>query len=147
MTAQATESLLYKGEKVRMRTLPLTQYFVMMGIQPEFQAKTSACWRAYIGSWEIALDRLYLIGINADYEDDRSATLGDFFPGYEERVFAHWFSGVVSIPRGALLEYVHGGFASKYEMDLLITIENGVVVDTYIRDNRKAVSVEKNNYE
>ena len=51
-------------------------------------------------------------------------------------LFAHWFSGVLRVPRGKLLQYVHMGFATVYEQELHIKIENGVVMETTVVDNR-----------
>jgi hypothetical protein len=62
-------------------------------------------------------------------------TLDSLFPGFPERVFAHWYSGVLSIPQGAMTQYVHMGYLSTYERDLFIAVENGVVVDTQLRIN------------
>ena len=64
------------------------------------------------------------------------AALEDFFPGYPERVFAHWFSGELRCPRGELLEYVHAGFASRYAETLVFTVERGVVKGQHCIDNR-----------
>jgi hypothetical protein len=50
-------------------------------------------------------------------------------------VFAHWFSGRLRIPQGKLLEYVHGGYASTYERDVLLTLKNGVVISQEVRVN------------
>ena len=50
-----------------------------------------------VGECEITLDRLYLIGISANYDDGSEVTLGSLFPGYKSRVFAHWYSGVLII--------------------------------------------------
>jgi hypothetical protein len=47
-------------------------------------------------------------------------------------VFAEWFSGELRIPEGDLVEYDHMGYASRYERNLLISVENGVVVGTRI---------------
>jgi len=138
MTAQFSEILHHKGEKLSMRVTPLSDYFVLMGISPEFQDISTACWRCYVGEWEITLDRLYLIGIRATYKDGTVVTLGSLFPGYDSRVFAHWYSGVLSIPQGDLVEYVHMGFASVYERDLLISVEQGVIVDTQVRVNSES---------
>ena len=41
---------------------------------------------------------------------------------------AEWYSGVLRIPKGEVLEYVHGGYGSKFERDLFITIEKGNVI-------------------
>ena len=135
MTAQFSEILHYKGEKLSMRVTPLSDYFVLMGLRPDFQIRSTACWRCYVGEWEITLDRLYLVGISANYDDGTEVTLASLFPGYESRVFANWYSGVLSIPQGDLVEYVHMGYASVYEKDLLIFVEKGMIVDTQLRVN------------
>ena len=135
MTAQFSEILHYKGEKLSMRVTPLSDYFVLRGMRPDFRICSTACWRCYVGEWDITLDRLYLIGISAHYEDGTEVTLGSLFPGYDSRVFANWYSGVLSIPQGDLVEYVHMGYASVYERDLLISVDQGVIVDTQVRVN------------
>ena len=140
MTAQFSEILHYKGEKLSMRATPLSDYFVLMGMRPDFQVRSTACWRCYVGEWEISLDRLYLIGISANYDDGTEVTLGSLFPGYDSRVFANWYSGVLSIPQGDLVQYVHMGFSSVYERDLLISVEQGVIVDLQVRVNGESSS-------
>ena len=57
------------------------------------------------------------------------------FPGYPERVFAHWYSGRIRVPRGKLLKYVHAGYASIYERDLLLDFERGVLVASMEKHN------------
>ena len=140
MTAQFSEILHYKGEQLSMRVTPLSDYFVLMGLKPDFRICSTACWRCYVGEWDITLDRLYLIGISAHYEDGTEVMLGSLFPGYDSRVFAHWYSGVLSIPQGDLVEYVHMGVASVYERDVLISVEQGVIVDTQVRVNSEQSS-------
>jgi len=44
-----------------------------------------------------------------------------------EPIFASWFSGILRIPRGELLCYIHMGFGSVYERELLIKIVKGEV--------------------
>ena len=140
MTAQATEVLHYKGEQLSMRTEPLSDYFAQMGHQPEFQDQSTACWRGYVGQWEILLDRLYLVGISATYADGTGVGLDSLFPGFADRVFAHWYTGVINIPKGKLIKYVHMGYLSQYEQDLFLAVENGIVVETQLRDNTQATS-------
>jgi len=135
MTAQVTEVLHYKGEQLSMRTEPLSDYFAQMGLNPQFQRSSTACWRRYVGRWEILLDRLYLVGLSATYVDGTAVTLDSLFPGFEDRVFAHWYTGVINIPQGKMTQYVHMGYASRYERELFLAIENGIVVQTQLRDN------------
>jgi len=140
MTAQITEVLQYKGEQLSMRTEPLADYFAQTGLQPDFQKQSTACWRGYIGQWEILLDRLYLVGISATYDDGTEGTLDSLFPGFTDRVFAHWYTGVLNIPKGKLTRYVHMGYLSRYEQDLFLAVENGVVIETQLRNNGQAIA-------
>lgn len=74
-------------------------------------------------------------------EDGTEATVGAIFPGFPDRVFAHWYSGAVGairIPQGKQIKYVHMGYASTFERDLLLDIERGVVRNTRVRHNGKA---------
>jgi hypothetical protein len=144
MTAQLSDSLEYRGETLRLTTLALSSYWTISGSKNspaaadgrEFADMGTWCWRRHTARWRIEMDHLYLIAINATYEDGAAATLEDFFPGYPERVFAHWFSGELRCPLGALLEYVHAGFASRYAETLVITVERGVVKGQRYIDNR-----------
>ena len=87
---------------------------------------STACWREYVGSWEIKDERLFLTDVTGRLE----------LSG-EDPLFADWFSGALRIPRGKQLQYIHMGFESVYEYDLIIYVENGVVTNTEIIDNRK----------
>jgi hypothetical protein len=140
MTAQIAEKLLYQGEQVAMCTNPLSDYFAMGGFNPRFESMSTALWRGYVGGWEIVDDRLYLVSLDGTLEDGTDATLETVFPGFPDRVFAHWYSGTVRIPQGKQLEYVHMGYASKFEQDLFLEIERGVVVATRVRQNGVAES-------
>ena len=50
-------------------------------------------------------------------------------------MFAHWYSGQVRLPMGQQLKYVHGGYGSTYEQDLLIDFDQGVVTQSTLRHN------------
>ncbi len=91
---------------------------------PSF-VNSTACWRRYVGTWEVRGGRLYLTGVVGCYEM-RGA----------EPILAEWFSGLLHIPRGELLKYIHMGFESVYEQDLYVRIEGGVVVESWTVDNR-----------
>jgi len=112
MTAQIAERLRYQGEDVAMCTNPLSDYFAMGGTNPRFESNCTALWRGYVGSWEIIDDRLYLICLNGTLEDGTEASLETIFPGFPDRVFAHWYSGTIRLPQGKQLEYVHMGTAA-----------------------------------
>ena len=79
--------------------------------------------------------RLCLVGINAAAFRDEPVLLARLFPGYGDRVFAHWYSGTLRVPQGRQLKYVHMGYASTYERDLMLQIERGVLRGTWVRHN------------
>ena len=144
MTAQLSDALEYMGETMRLTTLPLSAYWTISGsnksletvLKQQFADTGTWCWRRHTARWRIEQDHLYLVAINATYEDGSKVALEDFFPGYPQRVFAHWFSGQLHCPRGELLEYVHAGFASRYAEELLIQVERGVITGQQLQDNR-----------
>jgi len=115
--------------------LPLFQYFKLGGNEPKFKSTCTALWRGYVGSWEIIDKRLYLVKLKGALKDGTVASLETVFPGFPERVFAHWYCGTIRIPEGKILEYKHMGFGSTYEKDLLIEIEQGVVKEVNIKQN------------
>jgi hypothetical protein len=145
MTAQATDCLRYRGELLRIFTLPLET------LPPERRRSfmptgNSANWRGYVALWEIRDDRLYLADIrgsicNAPVDPGakvkacgahhygtcalRDARTSDFSAGSEEPIFADWFTGDITAARGKLVNYVHMGFESRYEGYLMLTFAAG----------------------
>ena len=136
MTAQFSEALDIDGEIVGMFTNPLDSYFSLGGKRPAFDCHSfSALWRGYVGTWEIVSERLYLIKLTGNLEGGAEATLVDVFPCYPDRVFAHWYTGTLRIPKGKQLKYVHMGYATSFEKDLLIDVERGVLQERRLREN------------
>ena len=80
-------------------------------------------------------DRLYLVGINAAAFRDEPVPLERLFPGDGDRVFAHWCSGTPRVPQGVQLKYVHMGYASTYERELMLQVERGVLCGSWVRHN------------
>ena len=134
MTAQSRERLLYKGEEVGMTAEPLNQY-LKNGNDIGFVFTNTACWRGYRGKWEIMEGKLYLIEITGSTHY-AVVDLNYLFPG-QEKVFASWFSGEISIPQGEMLKYVHMGYGSIYEKDLVLKFEEGVLLEEKVIDNRE----------
>jgi hypothetical protein len=141
MTAQTPENLIYQGEQLTVCTEPLARFPGIYPVQPPYEYPSTSLWRGYIGTWSIESDRLYLKALQRWRHEDGQLTvvgLEDLFPGYPNGVFAHWFTGELRCPRGALLKYVHGGYLSKYEEDLFISVKRGVVIDERIVRNGTA---------
>lgn len=139
MTAQVTEKLIIDGKKLAMCSEPL-RIILLQNKGPQFMAQCSACWRGYVGTWEIKKDsdekkRLYLISINGSLKSGEEASLEKLFPGNPKGVFAHWFSGTIRCPDGKLLNYVHGGYASTYEKDYFYEFDKGVLTGESVVEN------------
>lgn len=135
LTAQTPEKILLDGEMLDLCTEPLGHYFYFGGTQPDFAPRATSCWRSYIGTWEIRNGRLYLVGIDAKHRDRNPVKLEDIFPGYPERVFAHWFTGILRCPRGPMLAYEHMGYGSVFEEDILLYVKQGVLMSREVRTN------------
>jgi len=142
-TAQMPERITYEGETGSLFTNPLESYFTKDNPRPPFAAPHTACWRGYVGSWEIREDTLFLAGIQAWIRDgDGKAAPVAFeavFPGKRAPVKAEWFTGTLRIPRGKPIRYVHMGYQTVYEEEVLLRIEKGNVVSRQRIDNRNKV--------
>lgn len=132
MTAQIAESILYQGTHYGMFSQPLDDYFKQRSINPKLDVGScTALWRGYVGSWEIDNEKLYLTQLldsNGLFKGTSLIDIDTFFTDVESRVFANWFTGVLKIPQGKRIRYVHYGFASQFERTLLLTIEKGKLI-------------------
>lgn len=136
MTAQIAEKLIYGDKEIPLFSNPLSLYVKQTGLS--FESPHTACWRGYVGTWEIietlGVERLYLVGLTAYHSFEEAVGLSDVFPGCD-KVFAHWFTGELRCPQSELLNYVHGGYASTYEYDLLMEFKQGVLINKHARHN------------
>ena len=137
MTAQLSEALIMDDERHRLFETPLDDYFRLMRMESPFPSGCSACWRGYLGTWELTNGRLYLTRLGAEMGEASSITIADLFPGFPDRVFAHWFSGCLRLPQGEQIEYIHMGFSRQHERDLFIDIRQGCEIGRRIVDNTR----------
>jgi hypothetical protein len=142
-TAQIPERIVYEGTEGFLFTNPLESYFSKENPRPEFASPHTACWRGYVGAWEIREDTLYLSDIKAWMrdEDGKAAPVGfeKVFPGKTKPLKAEWFTGTLRIPRGKPIKYVHMGYQTIYEYDVFLRVEAGKVIDRQMVDNRNKV--------
>lgn len=135
MTAQIPENLIYEGYRTTMNFcpfLPEDHPRIVELSREEIKREnihpmifSTACWRQYVGTWEVKNGQFYLVHLTGKYK-----ILGD------DPIPADWFSGVLKIPVGKILHYVHMGFGTVYEREIFVTIEKGKVVDVRVKDNR-----------
>jgi hypothetical protein len=138
VTAQIHELLVLDGEWTSMAfvpPLPRRHPRIATASREKQQAAASpvlystACWRGYRGTWEIRDGRLSLIALEGRLELTANGPL-----------FADWVSGVLRVPRGPILRYVHMGFGSVFEQELQIVVEGGLERQRRLIDNRNPAS-------
>lgn len=139
MTAQAHEILILDGEDTSMMTCPrlpknhprLIREF-NHGWARRNVTRSTACWRKYIGTWEIRNDTFFLRSV-----------IGAYLLRGDEPLKADWYSGTLRVPRGERIQYVHMGFGSVYEEELYIRIRRGRVVTRNLRNRTQGHHVLK----
>jgi hypothetical protein len=137
MTAQFPDRIVFNGEELKLLGEPFTEWLETKFKGPFwrgvfgyniFLTDNTACRRGYTATWKIEGGRLFLIEIRGELEaTGKQATLNYFFPDAGASVFADWFSGTLRVAGGDCVEYVHGGWLSKYEREIYLLVENGVV--------------------
>ena len=144
MTAQIRDVLIYKDHEYLLASEPLYPYLKGSGIV--LVKMSTACHRGYVAKWLIEEDRLYLVEFEANIpksntedrrllkEDIRTVGLDYLFPN-QDKVHAGWFSGVLCVPHGEMIRYVHQGYASIYEKELYLRFVNGKLVSWREVDN------------
>lgn len=139
MTAQVREILFYNGEKHFLSSEPLKPLLEIIGDDnpfPKPRICSTACWRGYVGTWEIVENKLFLVGLRGFPEENKELSLDNIFPNLN-KVFAEWFSGEIKIPQGKMLHYEHMGYMSIYEKDLFFKFRKGNLVAKREVDNTK----------
>ncbi|HLM02269.1 MAG TPA: hypothetical protein VK400_14555 [Pyrinomonadaceae bacterium] len=153
-TGQAPDVLLYDGKVYDLFSNPLEAFYKNEKDRPKFFSSpnggsSSANWRGYVAYWEIEADSLNLKAIDSWLCEGKAwetaVGRGDcnkadvkklFGNGYaQNKVFADWFSGELRIPDGKQLQYVHMGYGSVYERDILISVKQGKIIEKKIIDN------------
>lgn len=128
MTAQKHEILFINGKRVGMAycpPLPKNDSRVKLVYPIEIEYASTNCWRGYVGTWMIRGDKFYLRNL-----------LGAYSLESEKPIHADWVNAVLRVPRGEMLYYIHMGYASIFEREILIKIEKGVATRVKMIDNR-----------
>ena len=144
MTAQVKDIIIYKGEKSGLCNNPLEQLWRMESFErPQFNLRSTANWRGYIATWEIKDDTLYLLDIKED-DPDNPRELIDIFPEtLGKPVNAWWYTGRLRIVQGKTVNYIHGGYASRYKKEIYLTVRKGEVKDRQIKSFQKEDFIDK----
>jgi hypothetical protein len=151
-TSQAPDVLIYDNKIYDLFANPLESFYTKRNNRPPFRIRpdvmgSSSNWRGYVATWEIKDEVLYLRAIDAwicdsdEYVTDKckKADLREIFGEscLKGKVRATRFSGHLRIPDGKLLHYVHMGYGSVYEREIILAVESGKVIGKTAVDNTK----------
>ena len=116
---------------------PLEDFWNDQQPKPVTLTQTSlACWRGYVGTWEIIKDKLHLLRLerheikpkdDSFVEQTVTLPLQTFF-GQDGPIPADWFSGVLRVARGDVIMQVNAGYASVYEEDVFFVVDHGKII-------------------
>lgn len=132
-TAQYPDKIIYNGKEYMLHSNPLEPYFEKFpDKRPKGGIISSAFWRGYVATFEIADKRMILKDVEIQvpkkntesFEIEWKSALSTVFPENKKPVI-DWFSGLLVIPHGEMVNYVHMGYGSTYENYILLEIAAG----------------------
>lgn len=133
-TAQDGDRLIWNGDTLTLFANPLELRKDIQRLRPKLfggreAGMNTGCWRGYIAEW-IVLDRkIYLNNIySCSYmEDGIKADLQALFGSEFKngKVKADWLTDTLIAPKGRIVHYVHDGYQSFFEKELMLVFENG----------------------
>ena len=135
-TGQISDKIIYKGEKYSLNTNPLESFFEKNpGLRPEPDVMSTALWRGYVATFEIQDNQLFVNDISIEVDDTLNGSdktkwisaLNQVFPG-QKQIKVDWMTGLLVIPNGKLVNYVHMGYASTYKNYIILEIDKGNLV-------------------
>lgn len=136
-TAQFSDQIVIDGRTEQLFTEPLQDAF---RADPELQQnlmsrisenRCTAARRGYVATWEIRANELYLVTVQVDPCSGHTwVPLEELFPGATGTVKATWFSGMLTVPQGNQIEYMHMEYESRYERYLFLDIDKGNVTSS-----------------
>lgn len=133
-TAQAPDKIFYNGKEYKLHSNPMEEYFKKF---PEKKPKSgvisSALWRGYIATFEITENNLFLKDIvimdlsKTDRKSSQAAwtsVLSQVVTD-DKKLKIDWLTGLLVLPHGEIVNYVHMGYGTTYENYILLEIDKG----------------------
>lgn len=147
-TAQASDILIFENEIKELFTNPLGQLFLQKEevrnkfdkIFSNYKALIStACLRGYIAKFAIKNDYLYVIDVfitisvspkdkSEVFDTEKISIFSELFET-DIPVVCDFFTGVLTIPQGNMINYIHGGYLSEFEEYILIKVNSGKIIE------------------
>lgn len=133
-TAQAPDKVIYDGKEYSLHSNPMEDYFRKF---PEKKPKTeiisTALWRGYIATFEF-VDKILILkdiqitvrkkGDENSFATEWKSVISGVVPE-GEKLKIDWMSGILVLPYGKIVNYVHMGYGSTYENYILLEVASG----------------------
>lgn len=133
-TAQYPDKIIYNGQEYMLHSNPMEAYFEKNpSKKPKSGIISSALWRGYVATFVIDGNKLLLKDIqimvrkhtaDGSFETEWKSVVADVVPK-SETLKIDWFTGLLVLPHGKQVNYVHMGYGSTYEKYILIEISSG----------------------
>lgn len=133
-TGQEPDRIIYKGQEYMLFSNPLETYFKKYpDKRPTRGFESTDLWRGYIATFEVRNNRLFLKDIQIEVADSASSekykgkwisVLNEVFPN-RKNIKIDWLTGLLVIPHGKRLRYVHMGYGSIHESYTLLEFDKG----------------------
>ena len=140
-TAQVPDYLIINGDTLAIFSNPLESYFEKSSrpdsVFDKYGYNSTACWRGYVGYWELRNDSLFLLELQGDTS---AIDLSLIFKDREtsNNIFADWFDNSILNPHGELIFYGHMGYGSIYQFEKEFVFSNGILTSLKEFDNSKS---------
>lgn len=143
MAAQRPDIIIKNGEKLNLYSNPLEELWTKFNLKrPDF-CSDAYCKRGYVATWELRNDHLFLTNIDGYFnkitlfgKKTVRYTLYTLFPeNWNKPIYTDWFSGKLRIPQGRMIQYSPNGYDSRFEREVIISIDQGMVVKEVMLDN------------
>jgi hypothetical protein len=150
MAAQLPDRILINGVHMNLYSNPLEQYWIRTDKKRPKFCELYECLRGYVANWEIKENQLFLRDIDGNFEkksiffgvESARYSIKTLFPKAKARpVKASWFSGKLRIPKGKMTMYAHNEYDSRFENEIIVTIEKGNVIKMVTIDYNKKVLI------
>ena len=135
-TAQYPDKIMYEGKEYSLHTNPMEAYFKKHpDKKPQEGVMSTALWRGYVATFVITNQVMQLKNVEiqihvekekGEYPYEWKSVITDIVP-QNKTLTVDWFTGILVLPYGELVNYVHMGYGSTYSNYILIEVKKGEV--------------------
>jgi len=143
MAAQLPDLIVIDGVRQELYSNPLEQYWMVKKLRRPFFLASTICKRGYVATWEIIDRHLVLKDIEGQFENRyflfwkriQSFSIRNLFRNSDfKNSIASWYSGKIRVPIGNRILYVHHGYESRFEQEMILTVDHGKIVKSIVLD-------------